>query len=245
MQKRASLSSSDNFALLLPPRAEIAFRICQAHKPQKKPVDTEDITGILTLDDAPDNDGDPFMFSVAEEFIFGSDPISYLEENICAFIRKPKQKWFSRLAINLRSYTALAICDCQVIDDYESKYDGAIEVLERRLKQYNQVTQPIQQDYDTAQSSWKVVVTSTVQWFLKSLTKAKSHDPPSHRHKVNGPSIQLGQCVKSAGTAQANHNFVLFNFFNFFGSATLARGMEILGKRFGYLEKYERYNSLK
>ncbi|KAI0115767.1 hypothetical protein GGR51DRAFT_546095 [Nemania sp. FL0031] len=204
-------------------RAEIASRICQAHKPRKRSLDADSATedaGIPALDDAPDNDGDPFTFSIAEEFIFGTDPILYLEANVGAFIRGRKQKRFSPLAINLRLFTTLAVqlfcstsiptgkrrvgwtcvCGCRVIDDYGDIYDGATEAFERRLKHRNNVAK---------QNSWRGAIPTTIQWFRESLTKVKPQGLPSHRQDSNGHSVRLGQCARSAGTAQANHNFVL------------------------------------
>ncbi|KAI0903190.1 hypothetical protein F4823DRAFT_619601 [Ustulina deusta] len=219
-------------------RAEIAWKICQAHETRHASLDADtdtEGTGILAIEDGPDTDGDPFMFSVAEQFIFGTEPILYLEANVSAFVRQRLQKRFSKLATNLRSFTSLAvqflrqtsipagkrrvswtcICGCRIIDDYESKYEGAIEAFEYRLKQYNQTKQPGQGDGDTsrsnvvAQSSWKGAIPTSIQWFSKLLTKAKPNGLPTHRQDNNDPSTQLGSCVRSAGTAQAYHNFVL------------------------------------
>ncbi|KAI8947002.1 hypothetical protein F4801DRAFT_562481 [Xylaria longipes] len=219
-------------------RAEIALRICQAHETQHRSPDADadaENTEIFATEEAPDTDGDPFAFSIAEKFIFGTEPILYLETNICAFIQKRQQRQFSRFGSNLRSFTSLAVqlfrqrpipagnrrvswtcnCGCRVIDDYESKYEGAIEAFEYRLREYNQASQSVQQDNDTsrsnvmAQHALKGAIPTTLQWFHKALTKAKSPGLPSHQQNHNGPPIQLGSCVRSAGTAQAYHNFVL------------------------------------
>ncbi|RWA05158.1 hypothetical protein EKO27_g9940 [Xylaria grammica] len=215
-------------------RAKITSRICQAHETQQissyADTDTEDI-----VENTPDTDGDPFTFSVAEDFIFGTEPIGYLEANLAAFIRQRQQKRFSPLTTNLRWFTSLVvplffqppkppgkrrvkwtcICGCQVIDDYESKLEGSVEAFEHRLKQYNQATQSYERDNETGQSnvatpgSRKGTISSIIQWFRKSSTKAKSHGLPSYRNDSNGPSIQLGSCVRSSRPAQAHHNFVL------------------------------------
>ncbi|KAI1748825.1 hypothetical protein F4782DRAFT_515862 [Xylaria castorea] len=211
-------------------RAEIASRICQAyetpHGSLNADTNTTDITRILTIEDAPDTDCDPFTFSVAEKLIFTTEPILYLEANVCAFIRQQQQKQFSRLAIHLRSFASLTaqvfrqapiqagkrrlnwtcICGCQVIDDYESESEGAIEAFEGRLKQYNQATQSVQGDNQYLR---KGAIPATIKWFRKSFAKAKSPGLPSHQQGDNSPSTQLGSCVRSAGTSQADHNFVL------------------------------------
>ncbi|GAW18707.1 hypothetical protein ANO14919_081880 [Xylariales sp. No.14919] len=218
-------------------RAKITSRICQAHEIQQissyADTDTEDI-GVI-VEDTPDTDGDPFTFSVVEDFIFGTEPIRYLEANLAAFIRQRQQKRFSPLTTNLRSFTSLVvpllfqpprppgkrrvkwtcICGCQVIDDYESKLEGSVEAFEYRLKQYNQATQSYERDNETCQSnvatpdSRQGTIPTIIQWFRKSSTKAKSHGLPSYRNDSNGPSIQLGSCVRSSRPAQAHHNFVL------------------------------------
>jgi len=92
-------------------RAKITSRICQAHETQQissyADTDTEDI-GVI-VEDTPDADGDPFTFSVAEDFIFGTEPIKYLEANLAAFIRQRQQKRVSPLTTNLRSFTSLVV----------------------------------------------------------------------------------------------------------------------------------------
>ncbi|KAI0436155.1 hypothetical protein F4803DRAFT_248206 [Xylaria telfairii] len=219
-------------------RAEIALRIYQAHEIRHKSLDADTDTkdsGILATEDAPDTDVDQFLFSVAEEFIFGTEPILHLEENISTFIRQRQQKRFSRVATNLRSFTSVAmqffsqtavqagktrvgwtcICGCQIIDDYESKYEGAVEAFEHRLKQYNHPMQPVQEDGDTnrnnvvGQHSWKGAISTAMQWFHKCLTIANSPGLPSHQQDNNLPPPQLGSCARSLGTAQSYHNFVL------------------------------------
>ncbi|KAI0868244.1 hypothetical protein GGS24DRAFT_482943, partial [Hypoxylon argillaceum] len=186
-------------------------------------------------DNTPDIDGDPFTFSVAEDFIFGTDPVRYLEANLAAFIRRRQQKQVSPLAKNLRSFTSLVmqilfqasrpankervkwtcICGCQIIDDYESKREGAIEAFESRLKQYNQATLSYERDNETGQSNVatpdasKGAIPAVIQMFRKSFTRAKSHGLPSYQNESNGPSIQLGSCVRSARPTQSHHNFVL------------------------------------
>ncbi|KAJ2998137.1 hypothetical protein NUW58_g418 [Xylaria curta] len=218
-------------------RAKITSRICQAHETQEKfsyaDTDTEDTAVII--EDTPDADSDPFTFSIAEDFIFGTEPIRYLEVNLASFIRQREQKQFSPLATNLRSFVSsvtqflfhaprpsgkkrvkwTCICGYQVIDDYESKHEGAVEALEYRLKQYNQATQSYGQDNETGQSSVatpdssKGPISTIIQWFRKAFTKPRSRGLPSHRNDSNGPSIQLGSCGRSARLAQAHHNFVL------------------------------------
>ncbi|KAI1111745.1 hypothetical protein F5Y14DRAFT_302516 [Nemania sp. NC0429] len=218
-------------------RAKITSRICQAHETQTistyADTDTEDIGGIG--EDTLDTDGDPFTFSVAEDFIFGTEPIKYLEANLTAFIRQRQQKRFSPLTTNLRSFTSLVarllfqpprpprkrrvkwtcICGCQVIDDYESKIEGSVEAFEHRLKQYNQATQSYERDNESGQSNAaapaarKGMIPTIIQWFRTCSTKATSHGLPSYRSDSNGPSIQLGSCVRSLRSTPAHHNFVL------------------------------------
>ncbi|KAI0529787.1 hypothetical protein GGR58DRAFT_290158 [Xylaria digitata] len=219
-------------------RAKVVSRICQAHETQQityhADTDTED-TGAIAIEDAADTDGDPFTFSIAEEFIFGTEPIRYLEANLTAFIRKRQQKRFSPLAKKLRSVASLVaqflfpasgpaekrrvnwtcICGCRIIDDYESKNEGAVEEFGHQLKQYNQTTQSYERDNQTVNSNiatqdrWTGAISTTIEWFRKSFTKSKSHGLPSYQQDGNGHSTQLGSCVNSAGPAQANHNFVL------------------------------------
>lgn len=93
-------------------RAEIASRIYQAHESQHGLVDTErdtEQTGISAIGDTQDTNGsDPFMYSIAEEFIFGTRPIEYLQANVRAFVQQRQQKQFSRLAANIRSSASFA-----------------------------------------------------------------------------------------------------------------------------------------
>ncbi|RYC54366.1 hypothetical protein CHU98_g11840 [Xylaria longipes] len=165
-------------------RAEIALRICQAHETQHRSPDADadaENTEIFATEEAPDTDGDPGT----------------------TFSTKAHTRWEQTGELDM------------LIDDYESKYEGAIEAFEYRLREYNQVSQSVQQDNDTsrsnvmAQHAWKGAIPTTLQWFHKALTKAKSPGLPSHQQNHNGPPIQLGSCVRSAGTAQAYHNFVL------------------------------------
>ncbi|KAI1736294.1 hypothetical protein F4680DRAFT_461201 [Xylaria scruposa] len=208
-------------------RAAIASRICQEyetlHAPLKVDTNAKNTRILATGDDAPDTDCNPFMFTVAEDLIFGTEPIVYLEANICDFIRQQQQKRFSRLTTNLRTFTSSAaqvwgkapipagkrrvkwtcICGCRVIDDYESKFEGAIETFESRLKQYNRATQPVQ-------GHWlKGGLPTTIQWFRNIFATAKSPILPSYLRRDDSLLTKLGSCVSSTGTTQADHNFVL------------------------------------
>ncbi|KAF2962749.1 hypothetical protein GQX73_g10821 [Xylaria multiplex] len=220
-------------------RAKIVSRICEAHETQQMTFhadkDIED-TAAIAIEDAADTDGDPFTFSIAEEFIFGTEPIRYLEANLVSFIRQRQQNRVSTLTKELRSFAYLiaarflfpvsrptektrvswkCICGCRVIDDYENKYEGAVEAFEHQLKQYNQTPRSYEQDNQTGNSNiatqdrWIGTISTIIRWFRTSLTKAKSHGLPSYQQDGNRPSIQLGSCVKSAGSAEAPHNFVL------------------------------------
>ncbi|KAI0198271.1 hypothetical protein F4808DRAFT_263070 [Astrocystis sublimbata] len=214
-------------------RVEIAWRICQSHETKHQSLDSNtanDDTGILAAEEAADHDADPFIFSVAEEFIFETEPILYLEANVVAFVRQRQQKQFSRAATTLRSYISLTIqhfnqaplaagkrriswkciCGCQITDDYDEQHEGAIQNFEDGLKGYNQATPSAQQQNNT---NWKSTMSTTKEWFRKSLTEAKSHGSsnrlPSYRQGASNLSTQLGACARSASISQAYHNFVL------------------------------------
>ncbi|TRX88915.1 hypothetical protein FHL15_010143 [Xylaria flabelliformis] len=223
-RSRRVLHSSSSFIRRY--QVEIASKICQAHG-----IPCELLTGdtntyntaILAAEDAHDAHDYPFTFSVAKDLIFGTEPISYLESNICDFIRQQQQKKFSRLMVNIRTFTSsvaqavcqapiptgkrrvnwTCVCGCRVIDDYESKCEGAIEAFKGRLKQYNRVTQPVQGHLR------KGAIPTAIQWIRNFLATAKSPGLPSYRRSDDSLLSQLGSCVSSAGTSQANHNFVL------------------------------------
>ncbi|KAI0857312.1 hypothetical protein F4860DRAFT_490180 [Xylaria cubensis] len=217
-------------------RVKIASKICKAHGiPYRLLTADTNIynTAILTTEDAPNSHDYPFTFFLAKDLIFRTEPISYLESNICDFIRQQQQKQFSRLRVNLRTFTSsvaqavcqapiptgkrrvnwTCVCGYRVIDDYESKREGAIEAFEGRLGQYNRVAQPVQGHL------WKGAISTAIQWIRNFstailwidnfLATGKSPGLPSWRRGDDNLLTQLGSCVSSAGTSQANHNFVL------------------------------------
>ncbi|KAI0183816.1 hypothetical protein EV127DRAFT_254931 [Xylaria flabelliformis] len=207
-------------------RGEIASKICQAHEIPYGllTADTNTYnTTILATKEAHNTHYYPFTFSVAEDLIFGTEPVLYLESNICDFIRQQQQKKLSRLAVILRTFTSsvaqavcqtpiptgkrrlnwTCVCGYRVIDDYESKCEGAIEAFKGRLQQYNRVTQPVQGYLR------KGAIPTAIQWIRNFLATAKSPGLPSYRRGDDSLLTQLGSCVSSAGTNQANHNFVL------------------------------------
>ncbi|KAI0545854.1 hypothetical protein F4679DRAFT_559546, partial [Xylaria curta] len=207
-------------------RAEIASRICQAHEIPHESSDADTNTkntAILATEDTPNTGYYHFRFSDAEDSIFGTAPITYLESNICDFIRQRQHRQFSQIAANFRTFTSsmvqvfsqapvlagkrrvdwTCVCGCRVIDDYESNYEGAIEAFEDRLRQYNQVTQPVQGHLR------KGAIPTVIQWFRKSFATAKSPGLPSYLRGDDSLLTKLGSCVSSTGTSQANHDFVL------------------------------------
>jgi hypothetical protein len=92
-------------------RASIASRIYEAHDIRSETLDVGiDIEEHSSLfkDDGADTDAETFVFSIAEEFIFDTEPIMYLEANVSAFVRQQQRNHFSLFATSLRMYTSIA-----------------------------------------------------------------------------------------------------------------------------------------
>ncbi|KAI3318876.1 hypothetical protein HD806DRAFT_526054 [Xylariaceae sp. AK1471] len=218
--------------------ASIASRIYEAHdvRPETLDVgiDNEEPTSLVK-DDKADTDADTFMFSIAEEFIFGTEPITYLEANVSAFVRQREQNHFSPFTTHLRMYTSVAaqffrqkpvpdgkrrlnwtcICGWRVSDDYDAISPRSITDFEFHLKRYNMSTQSLELSSNVganntvALHSWREFITATARSFRELLSTPKSFSLPRHRQDRSNSSTQLGSCTRSAAAAQADHNFVL------------------------------------
>ncbi|KAI8628488.1 hypothetical protein F5Y19DRAFT_438091 [Xylariaceae sp. FL1651] len=217
-------------------RANVASRICEAHELQHDALDV----GIDTMEAVPpvkeeeeDAETKSFAFAVAEEFIFETEPIVYLEANIGAFVRQRQQKVPSSIAFHLRLYTSLiaqyfqqaplmpgkkrvcwtCICGQRISDDYEEANPGLLKDFEKRLKYYNPDTNALQNMDDKPETSkaqsWRENIATPIKWCRGLLGASGLQSLPRHRQDSGSCSTQLGSCTRSSTLAQGDHNFVL------------------------------------
>ncbi|KAI0137843.1 hypothetical protein F4776DRAFT_621371 [Hypoxylon sp. NC0597] len=225
-------------------RFDLAQRICEAHDYRTSESlgnDKTSFEGGAEHDfsrDAPDQEGDDneetnFIYSVAEAFLFETEPIRCLELNIHTFLQPPQSALFySTVAAKAELYFDKALrifkksspakgkrrlswtckCGLTISDDYIELQPGALNRLQELLYRYGKPSEqqePFDVDNGPDIANGGIYMGQLWQQLKASLPGRNRGPILSRQRQDKSTSPKFGVCPKRPVAALADHLFIL------------------------------------